>query len=77
MYEILFDLNTNLCDRFTALTPFSVRREAFHEVLSIYIRMVYQNERKKPENKALSKAPKGSFVIGDTLYKPAQNDDWW
>jgi hypothetical protein len=51
-----------------------VRRETFHEVLSIYIRLVGQNERKKPESE---KTPAGSFVIGDTLFKPAQNDDWW
>ena len=67
-------MNTHLCDRFVALTPFQVRREAFHEVLSIYIRLIGQTERKKPESE---KTPEGSFVIGDTLFKPAQNDDWW
>lgn len=67
-------MNVNLCDRFTALTPFAVRRESFHEVLSIYVRLVGQSERKKPDSE---KIPAGSFVIGDTLYKPAENDDWW
>jgi hypothetical protein len=67
-------LNTNLCDRFAALTPFQVRRESFHDVLCIYIRLVGQNERKKPESE---RVPEGSFVLGDTLFKPAQGDDWW
>ena len=57
-----------------ALSPFEVRREPFHDVLSIYIRLVGQSERRKPESERI---PEGSFVIGDTLYKPAQNDDWW
>lgn len=77
MYEILFDLNTNLCDRFTALTPFQVRRESFHEVLMIYVRLVLQNERRDPMKKELKKQPEGSFVLGDTIFVPAQNDDWW
>ena len=67
-------MNTNLCDRFTALTPFSVRRETFHEVLLIYIRLVEQNARKNPDK---DKPREGSFVLDDTLYQPALNDDWY
>ena len=72
-------MNTNLCDRFTALTPFTVRKETFHEVILLYIRLVKQRERKQTaENMPKNQKPKeGSFIIGDTLYSPAQNDDWW
>lgn len=58
------------------MSPFGVRRETFHEVLLIYVRLVLQNARKNPDNKK-EEPVEGSFVIGDTLYKPALNDDWY
>ena len=59
------------------MSPFSVRRETFHEVLLIYVRLVLQNARKNSTDTKQEQAPEGSFVIGDTIYKPALNDDWY
>ena len=37
-----------------------------------------ETERKETEKmNGGEKPPTGSFVIGGTLYKPAQNDDWF
>jgi len=53
-----------------------VRKESFHEVLLLYIRLVKQNERRKPSEQKPEEI-EGSFQIGDTIFVPAQNDDWW
>ena len=71
-------MTTNLCSRFPALSPFSVRRESFHDVLTVYIRLLLQTARLPEQNgEKKDEIPEGAFVIGNTLYKPAQNDDWW
>lgn len=62
-----------LCDRFRALSPFSVQRERFCDVVELFIDLQSEIGRKNKENTP----PEGSFKIGNTLYKPAQNDDWY
>lgn len=39
MYETMFDLTDLLCQRYTALTPFIVRRERFGEVAKLVRRI--------------------------------------
>ena len=67
-----------LCDRFPALSPFSVRRERFSDVIGLYGDL--KHEAEKAEMKKVNgeqKPPDGSFMLNGTLYKPAQNDDWF
>lgn len=67
-----------LCTRFPALTPFSVRRERFSEVLRLFVRIKrYSESEKMRELNDGEKPPEGSFVIGNTLYTPAKEDDWY
>lgn len=68
----------SLCDRFPALSPFTIRRERFRDVMSVFV-----DAKREAEGRAVTKAnggtkpPDGSFMVGGTLYKPAQNDDWY
>jgi hypothetical protein len=40
--------------------------------------MLDQNDRNDGKSKdKKKKVPEGSFVCNGTLYKPAQNDDWY
>ena len=40
--------------------------------------MIDRNSRgEKSGGKGKDKVPEGSFVCNGTLYKPAQNDDWY
>lgn len=67
-----------LCERFPALSPFSIRREPFRIVVSILKDAKRETERKEiAKMNGGEKPPTGSFVMGGTLYKPAQNDDWF
>lgn len=69
-------MNTGLCDRFPALDPFAVRAKRYHDVLLIFMRLKGQADRKS-ESGGKSKTPAGSFVCGNTLFVPAQGDDWY
>lgn len=71
-----FMLEVGLCSRYPALTPFSVRRERFHDVVMLYIRTI-RHERMAEETKQKAEMPDGSFELNGILYKPAENDDWY
>ena len=66
-------MNAALCDRFPALSPFSVRRERWHEVLLIYRRLL---TLRMPGAEQVS-AGTGEFEHNGTVWKPASSDDWW
>ena len=70
MYEILFDMNTNLCDRFPALDPFRVREQRFHDVLLIFRRLTAQSKNNKNNGG-------GVMQKNGVIRRPAQNDDWY
>jgi hypothetical protein len=72
MEELLFSLVVLLCERFPALTPFSVSRESFHDVIALF-EDLKQNNTGKGEDEL----PAGSFELNGTVYVPAQNDDWY
>lgn len=66
-------MNAALCDRFPALSPFSVRRERWHEVLLIYGRLL---TLRVPEP-AQAASASGAFERNGTVWKPSTSDDWW
>jgi hypothetical protein len=68
MYEILFDLNVNLCTRFPALDPFRVRAQRFHDVLLIFRRL---NGYKTADERA------GITRKNGVIRRPAKKDDWF
>lgn len=47
MYEVFFDLEDNLCQRYPALTPFIVRRERVGEVFLLINRINAKAEREQ------------------------------
>lgn len=65
-------MNTNLCDRFPALDPFSVRAQRFHDVLLIFRRINEQGKRKDK-----GKTSDGVTVKNGVIRRPAKNDDWY
>lgn len=67
-----------LCDRFPALEPFAVYQQPFVDVLLLFedLKQNLESETMKKANGGKS-PPAGSFVHGNTLYVPAQNDDWY
>nr|DAH40885.1 MAG TPA: hypothetical protein [Caudoviricetes sp.] len=71
MYQILFDLNTNLCDHFPALDPFRVREQRFHDVLLIFRRLNEQVKDKKRIPQAATTRRNG------VIRRRATKDDWY
>ena len=59
--EVFFELSESLCSRYTALTPFSIRRETFEDVISL----IEKISRKQTTNN------------NNVIYKKATNDDWY
>ena len=69
MYEILFDLNINMCEAFPALDPFKVRAQRFHDVLLIFRRL---NEKADKKSKT-----EGVKLKDGTIRRPAKDDSWY
>lgn len=67
-----------LCERFPALHPFTIRKERFRIVVSIFKDAKRDADRNSLKNaNGGTRPPDGSFIMNGTLYKPAQNDDWF
>lgn len=69
---MLFSLVLVLCQRFPALSPFSIYREAFHDVVSLFEDL---KQNLKSETGNLKSA--NTMKIGGQVYVEAQNDDWY
>lgn len=67
-----------LCEMFPALSPFDVNKQRFHDVLILFedLKQKRSSEGLKSANGG-AKPPEGSFMLNGTLYRPAQNDDWY
>ena len=75
MYEVFFELEDNLCMRYTALTPFAVRREKVGEVFLLVKRITARKWREqgyKPHDKVYIDS-KGNKHIR----RKATNDNWY
>lgn len=68
LFSMLFDLQLSLCDRFSGLTPFSLRHENLREVLSIMKRL---NTRQTRSNETRERAN------NEIIRRPAQDDSWF
>ncbi len=75
LYETFFDLEDNLCQRYTALTPFSVRKEKIGEVLLLVTRINRKNLREKgiQHTDKVWTDKHGNVHIR----RKAQNDNWF
>ena len=73
--DVFYELADNLCQRYSALTPFIVRREKFGEVIRLVIWINSKNLRKQgvsSANKAW-KDKNGNIHIR----RQATNDNWY
>lgn len=62
-------VEANLCRLYPGLTPFSVRRERFHDAVNLYIRTIrHESQLQMAKANNGVKLPEGSFVRGKTLY---------
>lgn len=59
IYEALFDMQISLCNRFPALTPFSIRKEPAREVFLLISRYNHQNSKKVRNHKKVIRKPAG------------------
>lgn len=75
LYDLFFELEDNLCQRYPALTPFAVRREKFGEVTKLVQRINAKNLAEKGVKRTDSvwKDSKGNVHIR----REAKNDDWY
>jgi len=75
LYETFFDLEDNLCQRYTALTPFIVRREKVGEVILLVKRINRKNLREKGihHTDKVWTDSKGNVHIR----RQAKNDNWF
>ena len=64
-----------LCERFPALSPFSVDRERFRDVVAMFVDLKHNAEKRGAADP--ERPPEGSFTMGGTLYVPAKDDDWY
>ena len=52
VYELLFEMQMSLCERFPALTPLALRREKAREVFILVTRYnIYSNKQQKNAGK--------------------------
>lgn len=50
LYEMFFEMELGLCERFPSLTPFQIRREKAKEVFLLIKRLKQSNINKKETN---------------------------
>lgn len=75
IYELFFELEDNLCKRYSGLNPFLVRREKVGEVFLLVKRINARNRREKGirNDDQIYYDSKGNKHIR----RKAQNDDWY
>lgn len=75
LYEVFFDLEDNLCQRYPALTPFVVRREKFGEVVKLLQRVNAKHRREKGVGNTdkVYRDKRGNTHIR----REAKNDNWY
>jgi len=73
--DLFFTLADNLCQKYTALTPFLVRREKFGEVVKL---IQWINSHNLKENGVKSEDKVWKDKKGDIhIRRPAMNDNWY
>ena len=53
LFEILFNINYQLCKEFPAMTPYDVEKKSFHDVIRLYsdVRAMQIRETKRENDK--------------------------
>lgn len=75
LYAVMFDMQINLCERFPAMTPLTVRREKAREVF-ILIRRLNEHSILEQQKNPVKLNNKGNESTGKIIRKRA-GDDWF
>ena len=67
VYQLLFEMNVNICDRFGCLSPFDVRRKPAREVFLIVKRLNEYNRLNK----------KNHSNTGKKIIRRPAGDNWF
>lgn len=59
LYQILFDLELSICERFPSLSPFDIRKQSAYEVILLIKRMTDYNLRENKIKKRKIRRPAG------------------
>lgn len=59
LYDMFFELELNICDRFPNLSPFDVRKQRVREVFLLVRRLNNFNSKKTKEIKRQTRRPAG------------------
>lgn len=68
LYQIFFEINMGLCERFPSLDPFMVRKKPAYEVFSIVGRLNIYTARQNKLNKKKGKGPVTRKHAGDSWF---------
>lgn len=71
IYETFFEIEMTLCERFPALTPFSIRRIQAREIFTFMERFGRYIERDREENGQIVN------INGRQVLKRKASDDWF
>lgn len=73
LYELMFNLTDQLCDRYNSLNPFMIRREKASEVFLLINRIKQTANKKVKSDEQIFYDDKGNRIIR----RKAKNDDWY
>lgn len=59
LYQIFFELEMEICNRFPAITPFKIRREKIKEVFLLVRRLNIYDNKDKVKKKKIKRVPAG------------------
>jgi hypothetical protein len=69
IYDVLFEMQMSLCERFPSITPLNLRREKARDVFAFFIRYIkYSKKHKKQTTKD------GKKII---RRRASDNAGWW
>lgn len=80
--KTIFDLSVTMCDRFPSLSPFTLRREKFREMIVVLGRTIDHAKRQPLKDEQGNPLPKGSRIVRDKngkiirIMRPATSDSW-
>ena len=75
LYVIMFDMQMNLCERFPAMTPLTLRREKAREVFLLISRLNTHSEYNKQPNE--SPTPTPTVKNGQKVIRKPAGDNWF
>lgn len=77
LYDLFFDLAENLCGRYPALTPLSIRREKFGEVILLVNRINAKDAKKNGVTVKSGESVRRDKNGNVHIRREAKHDNWY